>query len=109
MMELKTIKKVVIIAELAIKTDILNLINELQAPGYTLYEVRGMGERGVRDYEATPLEYFKNIKFEILVDEDLAERIVAAVMENYFEDYAVIAYLEDVQIVRQGKFAARRD
>lgn len=108
-MELKTIKKVVIIAELAIKTDILALINELQAPGYTLYEVRGMGERGVRDYEATPLEHFKNIKFEILVEEEIAGRIVTSVMENFFADYAIIAYLEDVQIVRQEKFKPRQN
>lgn len=108
-MKLKTIKKVVIIAELAIKPDILHIINEMKAPGYTLYEVRGMGERGVRDYETTQLEYFKNIKFEILVDQDLAERIVAAVVDNYFEDYAVIAYLEDVQILRQEKFKPRQN
>lgn len=108
-MELTTVKKVVIIAEAAIKADILNLINGMQVSGYTLYEVRGMGERGIRDYEATPLEYFKNIKFEILVDEDIARRIIATVTENYFEDYAVIAYLEDVQIVRQEKFKPKRD
>ncbi|MEW6334057.1 MAG: transcriptional regulator [Thermodesulfobacteriota bacterium] len=108
-MERKTIKKVVIIAELAIKEEILHIINEMKAPGYTLYEVRGMGEKGVRDFETTQLEYFKNIKFEILVDAELAERIVAAVVDNYFKDYAVIAYLEEVQILRQEKFRPRQN
>lgn len=108
-MELRTIKKLVIVAEAAIKTDILGLIEEMKVQGYTLYEVRGRGERGLRDYEATPLEYFKNIKFEILVSEEVAKGLLRSVMERFFEDYAVIAYLEDVQILREEKFGRRRD
>ena len=103
-MELKTIKKVIIITESSIKDEVIKLITDLGAKGYTIDNVCGRGERGIRDDDSLLGEYLRNIKIEALTTEDVAEKIIASVVERFFKNYAGIAYMHDVQVVRAEKF-----
>lgn len=94
------LKKVTIIAEAVLEPRLLQEIRALGATGYTLSPVRGEGSRGVRasDWEGD------NVKVETLVDAGTADRILEHVAADYFEHYAVIAWVTDVQVVRGDKY-----
>jgi nitrogen regulatory protein P-II 2 len=94
------LKKVTIIAEALLEPRLLHELRELGVTGYTITDVRGEGSRGVRasDWEGD------NVKVETLVGPGTADRILAHVAAAYFEHYAVIAWVTDVQVVRGDKY-----
>lgn len=93
-------KLVTIIAEAVLEEQLLRELRELGARGYTLTEAEGEGTRGVHasDWEG------KNLKIELLVGAEVADRIIDFVAERYFRHYAVVAYTYDVQVVRGEKY-----
>jgi nitrogen regulatory protein PII len=94
------LRKVTIVAEALLEERLLSAIRERGAHGFTLAEVRGEGSRGVRasDWEG------KNVRIETLVPAEAAERILAHVAEAYFPHFAVVAWVEDVEVVRGDKY-----
>ncbi|HEX8319766.1 P-II family nitrogen regulator [Longimicrobium sp.] len=96
------LKKVTIISEAVLEPEILRMVKELGARGYTTVQARGEGSRGVRASEWEG----HNVMVEVLVDAATADRILGHVAEHYFEHYAVVAYLTDVRVVRGGKYTA---
>ncbi len=94
------LRKVTIVAEAFLEQRILRAIRDGGARGYTLTEARGEGSRGVRasDWEG------KNVRVEALVPPEVAERILAHVAEVYFPHFAVVAWVEDVAVVRGDKY-----
>ncbi len=94
------LKEVTIVAEALLEERLLREIRELGAQGYTVGQVRGEGSRGVRASEWEG----KNVRIETLVSAEVADRILTHIAEEYFEHYAVVAYLSDVQVVRGEKY-----
>ena len=94
------LKKVTIVAEAVLAPFIVREIRELGASGYTVIDVRGEGSRGVRASEWEG----DNVMVETLVGAGTADRILAHVAAEYFEHYAVIAYVTDVHVVRGDKY-----
>jgi nitrogen regulatory protein PII len=94
------LRKVTIVAEALLEERLLRAIRERGARGFTLAEVRGEGSRGVRasDWEG------KNVRIETLVPAEAAERILAHVAEAYFPHFAVVAWVEDGEVVRGDKY-----
>jgi nitrogen regulatory protein PII len=94
------LRKVTIVAEALLEERLLRAIRERGARGFTLAEVRGEGSRGVRasDWEG------KNVRIETLVPAEAADRILAHVAEAYFPHFAVVAWVEDVEVVRGDKY-----
>ncbi|MEM9281990.1 MAG: transcriptional regulator [Verrucomicrobiota bacterium] len=92
--------KVTIISESLLKDEILSLIQKEGATGYTLTKVEGEGTRGVRamDWEG------RNIRIDTIVTSETADAILAGLNVEYFEDYAVIAWLSEVNVLRGEKF-----
>ena len=82
-----------------------NLVKEIlkrhKITGYTSYEVGGRGDSGLRG-QGLPEE--KNIKIEVVLTEQSAEKIVEEIARTLFSDYAIILYLSDVQVARTEKF-----
>lgn len=103
-MSLNTVKCVVIITESTIKSEVLDFITELGAKGYTIDTVSGRGERGIRDDYAVLGDYLRNVKIEAIVAPEIAEKIISGVIEKFFGNYAGIAYMYDVQVMREKKF-----
>jgi nitrogen regulatory protein P-II 2 len=100
MTELVRLKLVTIVAERVLRSRLLDEVRSLGARGFTLTEVTGEGSRGVRasEWEGS------NIRLEMIVAADVAERIVEHVAALYFEYHAVIVYATDVDVVRGDKY-----
>jgi nitrogen regulatory protein PII len=77
------------------------ILKKHKITGYTSFGVGGMGDKGVRGL-GLPEE--KNVKIEIVLTEQSAEKIIEAVSRTLFSDYAIIVYLSDVQVARMEKF-----
>ncbi len=99
-MDTTQVKLVTIIAESVLEHRLVNDIRRLGAKGFTRSEVSGEGSRGRRvgDVEGA------NIRLECLVSEATAERILEELAERYFENYAVVAFVENVAVVRGDKY-----
>jgi len=95
------LRKVTIVAEALLEDRLLRELRALGARGFTIGEVRGEGSRGIRavDWEG------RNVRIETIVGPGVADRILEHVAANYFEDYAVIAWVDDVGVVRGDKYA----
>lgn len=94
------LKKVTVVAEALLEPRLTRELRQLGATGYTISDVRGEGSRGVRASEWEG----DNVKVETLVGARTADRILAHVASAYFEHYAVIAWVTDVQVVRGDKY-----
>jgi nitrogen regulatory protein P-II 2 len=94
------LKLVTVIAEAIVSDRLIREIQQLGAKGYTATEVTGQGSRGVRASEWEG----KNVKIETLVSEEVAQKILALLSEHYFPNFAVVAYVHDVTVVRGDKY-----
>jgi nitrogen regulatory protein P-II 2 len=101
-MQLYPLKLVTVIGETVIMDDIAKEGVELGASGYTLAEVIGQGSRSARNVILAGAA--KTMKCEFVVPMDVAEKILTHVSHNYFEHYACIAWLTDVQVVRGQQY-----
>lgn len=101
-----TATKIVIITEKLITRDVTKVIEECGASGYTVLSVSGKGSRGVRSGDQSSIvDNYSNVKIEIITTSlETAEKIANTVADEFFEDYAGITYLEEVQILRPHKF-----
>jgi nitrogen regulatory protein P-II 2 len=104
-MDLTTLKLVTIIAEAVLEDRLLTDLKRLGATGYTLTTVRGEGSRGIRasDFEG------RNLRVEVLVAADTAERVLQHLADDYFPLYAVVAFVTDVEVVRGAKYIRTGD
>lgn len=95
-----SLRKVTIVAEGLLEDRIVRICHEAGARGHTVTETRGEGSRGVRASEWEG----KNVKIETIVTPEVADLILVRVAHDYFEHYAVIAYVSDVDVVRGEKY-----
>jgi nitrogen regulatory protein P-II 2 len=75
---------------------------KLGATGYTMTEVNGHGSRSARNVASTTGA--RTMKVEFVVPADVAVSILTHISHQYFDDYAVIAWLSDVQVVRGQQY-----
>lgn len=95
-----TLKLVTIVAERILEDQITEEILELGARGFTTTDASGRGSRGVRAHEWEG----PDVKVETVVSPEVADRIMKHVAENYFEFYAVIVFVQDVDVMRGDKY-----
>ncbi len=93
-------KLLTIVAEAVLERRLLDELAAAGASGYTLGEVTGAGSRGVR---ATEFEG-KNVRIETLVGPAVADRLLADLAERYFDHYALVVWVTDVDVVRGEKY-----
>lgn len=100
-MEGHTRKLLTIITEAALEGTLIRDIERLGAHGYTITDARGKGNRGVRNagWEAS-----SNIRIEVVCDAEKAAAIVAYLKTHYYDDYAMIMTMSDVEVLRPEKF-----
>lgn len=98
-MQLHTLKKVTIITEDTLKHDLLKKLIELGATGYSCHECQGYGSRGARSDQ-----FASNVHVELICEQPVAHAILTYVSHNYFERYACIAWLSDVEVVRGARY-----
>jgi nitrogen regulatory protein PII len=100
-MDLTRRKLVNIVTESALENRLAEDLTRLGAKGYTVLDARGRGARGVR---AADFDQASNVCFQIVCKDELAERILTHVYQNYYANYAMIATVTEVDVLRPGKF-----
>lgn len=93
-------KLVTIVAEPVLEARIAAELRQLGATGWTVTDARGEGSRGSHAGELPGVR----VRFEAVVSATVAQRIVDHLAVAYFHDYAVIAYLTDVAVLRESKY-----
>ena len=104
-MQLYPLKLVTVVGESVIMEDIAKEAVELGASGYSLTDVQGQGSRSTRNVIITSGS--KTMKLELVVPMDVAEKVLKHVSHTYFEHYACIAWVSDVQVVRGESYIAK--
>ncbi len=99
-MKLYTLKLVTIISDDALTENLTDDIKKLGAKGYTLEVAKGEGSHNTRTSELEG----ENIKLETIVSETVADKIMILLAEKYFEQYGLIAYVQNIDVYRGEKF-----
>lgn len=94
-------KLVTIVTEASLERSLLVELEKLGAHGYTITDVRGKGSRGVRN---AGFDLTANIRIDIVCTAETADAIATAMRERYYDNYAMIMYVEDVDVQRPEKF-----
>jgi nitrogen regulatory protein PII len=94
-------KLVTIVTEVSIEQLVIHDIKKLGAHGYTSVSASGEGSRGMRQGD---WDLNKNVRIEIICDETTARAIADHLMNTYYEHYAMVVYIADVEVLRPGKF-----
>ena len=100
-MELTARKLLTIVTEAALEDTLVADIETLGARGYTITDARGKGRRGRRDAAWVP---HANIRIEVLCDAGTALAICTALRERYYDDYSMVMYVGDVDVLRPERF-----
>lgn len=97
------LKLLTVVTESALEARMVRDLERLGAAGYTITNARGRGHRGVRE---AGWEVERNIRVEVVCDEATARRIAAHLQTHYYDNYAMILLLSDVEVLRPEKFQA---
>lgn len=95
-------KCVTIVIESLIEQRLADDLRACGARGWTITPARGVGptNRRVSELEGG------NSKIECLVDAEVCERIWDVLERDYFPNYAVTAWLSEVEVARPGRYAS---
>ena len=96
-------KLVTVYTEAALESELIREMEKLHVSGYTISNARGKGARGARTgaWEAS-----SNIRVEIICDDALAKTLIDTFTKKYYDHYAMVAFISDIEVIRQHKFQA---
>lgn len=94
-------KKLVVVTEWVIESKVLEAMSLSGVAGFTILDARGRGQRGVRE---ASWDASRNVQIEAICDEEVARKLAQKLMECFGEDYALVTYLSDVEVLREHKF-----
>ena len=90
-----------VVTEAAIEHELTREMERLGARGYTVSDARGKGGRGVREAEWGTTA---NVRIEVICTAEVAHAIAALLRERYYDDYAMVLFIADVEVLRPEKF-----
>ncbi|MHB1429587.1 MAG: P-II family nitrogen regulator [Rhodocyclaceae bacterium] len=90
-----------IITEAIVEPTLLRDLDRLGVRGYTVSDARGRGSRGVRD---AAWDEAANIRIDVICARTLAEDVLRHLQERYYANYAMVAFLAEVDVLRPEKF-----
>ncbi|RUR75946.1 P-II family nitrogen regulator [Chlorogloeopsis fritschii PCC 9212] len=98
--------KLVIVTEKLLLKQIVKIIDEAGATGYTVMPAGGKGSRNVRSSGQPSVgDNFSNIKIEVLTaNRDMALKISDEIAAQFFDDYSGITYICDAEVLHAHKF-----
>lgn len=99
-MKLYDVKLLTVICEILVQKKIIEILDKNKILGYTISEVGGRGDTGLRGI-GMPEE--KNVKIEVILRPETAEKIIGEIT-TLFADYTVLVHLSDTKVVRTEKF-----
>ncbi len=95
-----TLTLLTIVAEALLKERLIHEIRNAGANGFTLTEVSGEGSRQRRVSEILG----DNIKIEVIAKRETADTILTVLQKDFFPRFAVVAFISEVQVVRENKY-----
>ncbi len=96
-----TRKLLIIICEADLETMLGEDAMRLGAHGFTVTDARGRGSSGSRD---ASWDLSANIRMEIICEERVADIIAQHLRSAYYDNYAMVMYMLDVNVLRVEKF-----
>jgi len=100
-MELTARKLLTVVTEAALEDTLMRDMEALGARGYTITDARGKGGKA----NATPPGHHTPIfALKVLCGADTALAICAALRERYSDNYSMVMYVGDVDVLRPEKF-----
>jgi nitrogen regulatory protein PII len=90
-----------IVTEAAVEESVLRDLHQLGVSGYTVTDARGRGSRGVRN---ASWQEAANIRIEVICNRMLAESVLRYLQTHYYENYAMVSFMQDVEVLRPEKF-----
>ena len=94
-------KLLTIVAEAALEQRLVKDLERLGAHGHTITDARGKGSRGVR---SAAWDRSGNIRVEVVCDAATADAIATDLRDRYYDNYAMILFISDVEVLRPEKF-----
>ena len=104
-MQLYTLKLVTIVAEEILKDRLVKRVQELGATGASFHRTQGVGSRSARHNDM----FGENIQMKVVCTKEVADAILKYVSVNYFENYAIVAWMGDVEVVRGSHYVKEPD
>ena len=101
MSELTTVSLVTIVAETALKTRLTKDLKNLGASGYTITAANGEGSRNSRAGDVDG----GNVMIQCLVSRDLSVTLMNHLEADYFENYAVVAWVSPAEVIRKERYS----
>lgn len=89
-----------VVAEAILKDRLIDEFERAGAKGHTVSECGGSGSRHRRVGELLG----ENVKLETIVSAPVADRLLTILARDYFPNFAVIAYLTPVSVIRGEKY-----
>jgi nitrogen regulatory protein P-II 2 len=89
-----------VIAEAAVESRLIADIKRLGAKGYSIGHVRGEGTTGSRLHELNG----PSVRLETVVTGPVADAILEHLAAEYFDRFAVVAWVAPAQVMRPGRF-----
>jgi nitrogen regulatory protein P-II 2 len=99
-MSLVPLKLITIVAEKFLKDQMVQKVLELGATGCSYHPTEGKGLREARHDDA----FSENFQMKVVCPPEVADSILAYIAEHYFEHYAIVAWVSDVQVMRGKHF-----
>lgn len=100
-MSMETRKLLTIVTEAALEPELVVAIQRLGAHGYTVSDARGKGSRGVRN---ATWSASANVRIEVVCSAATATTIAEELRQRYYENYAMILFVGEVEVIRPSKF-----
>lgn len=91
---------ITIVAEAVVERRLVDDLKKCGAKGYSLSHVSGEGVTGRHTLDLNG----PSLRIESVVTDEVAERILAMLAANYFERFAVIAWLTPARVARPDRF-----
>jgi hypothetical protein len=90
-----------VFSEASLEPLLIRDMDRMAIRGYTFSDARGKGSRGVRD---ASWDESRNIRLEVICARAQAEALLAHLQERFYANYAMVAYLSEVEVLRPEKF-----
>lgn len=91
---------ITIVAEAVVERRIVEDVKKCGAKGYSLGHVTGEGVTGRHSNDLNG----PSIRLESVVTEEIAQRILEMLARDYFDRYAVVAWLTPARVARPERF-----
>ncbi len=103
-MQLKKLKLVTIIGETVLREPLIHKVLELGAPGVSYHSTGGTGSRGTRH----DVVLGENVQIKVVCTTEVAESILSFISNHYYEHYACIAWMNDVEVIHGDVYCNKK-